>query len=267
MMAAIKTGILDIAQGFIDIGQSPTFATATTFTTPTNDLSYMGVGTRLRFNVGSSTLYGTVVSASFSTNTGINVALDSGSLTASLSSMAIGITAIRGGHFDVPVSISSTAVSALLTLTNTHTASGIQLKCSAGAKFIQVSNASNFQVVNSANTIAIMTLTDAGAATFVGNVTAFSDERLKKNWKPLSDDIIEQIASIEKVGTFERVDMPGVFVGIGAQSLLQPMPAAVNRDHDYLAVDYGPAAMALCAKLCREVVALRNRVDELENKQ
>jgi hypothetical protein len=268
MMAAIKTGILDIAQGFVDIGQSPTFVTATTFTTPNNDLSYMAVGTRLRFNVGSSTLYGTVVSASFSTNTGINVTLDSGSLTASLSSMAIGITGIRGGHFDTPVTISTTtSFSVPLTLWNTTTICGVKLHCSAGEKVVRVNNSSNLQVINSANTVVIMDLTDAGAVTFVGNVTAFSDERLKKNWRSLPPDFISQMAAV-RVGTFDMEGHDDRMIGVGAQSLQRPMPEAVMRNENgVLSVAYGNAALATCIELCREVVALRNRVDELENKQ
>jgi hypothetical protein len=268
MMAAIKTGILDIAQGFVDIGQSPTFVTATTFTTPNNDLSYMAVGTRLRFNVGSSTLYGTVVSASFSTNTGINVTLDSGSLTASLSSMAIGITGIRGGHFDTPVTISTTtSFSVPLTLWNTTTICGVKLHCSAGEKVVRVNNSSNLQVINSANTVVIMDLTDAGAVTFVGNVTAFSDERLKSNWRSLPPDFISQMAAV-RVGTFDMEGHDNRMIGVGAQSLQRTMPEAVMRNENgVLSVAYGNAALATCIELCREVVALRNRVDELENKQ
>lgn len=268
MMAAIKTGILDLAQGYIDIGQSPTFVTATTFTTPNNDLSYMPVGGRLRFNVGSSTLYGTIISASYSTNTGITVTLDSGSLTASLSSMAIGVN--PGGvktHFDGAVTISTSAAAAYgLTLTNTNTLNGIKLHCSAGEKVMRVSNASAMEWVNSANTVVIMTLTDAGALTCVGNITAFSDERLKKNWRHLPMDFIERMADV-KVGTFDMEGHPDRMVGVGAQHMLRVLPEAVMADQNgVLSVAYGNAALATCVQLCREVMYLRERVSTLEAK-
>lgn len=268
MMAAIKTGILDLAQGYVDIGQSPTFVTATTFTTPNNDLSYMNVGSRLRFNVGSSVLYGTVSAASYSTNTGVTVVLDSGSLTASLSSMAIGVFPKgNANHIDGPVTISTGATTSFgLTLTNSATINGIKFHCSAGEKVIRVANNNNFQIINSANTVTIMDLTDAGAVTFAGNVTAFSDERLKKNWRHLPMDFIERMADV-KVGTFDMEGQAARMVGVGAQHLDRVLPEAVMRNENgTLSVAYGNAALATCIALCREVMWLRERVRTLETK-
>ena len=266
MMAQIKVGILDLAQGYIDIGQSPTYVSAATFTTPTNDLSYMPVGGRLRFNVGSSVLYGTIVSASYSTNTFINVALDSGALTASLSSMAIGVTPSGAkNHFDGIVSISTSGAYSLFLKSNTTFCSQ-RFDCSGGAKIVRVTSASNMEWVNSANTVTIMTLTDAGALTCVGNITAFSDERLKDDWRPLPLGIVDKMAMLIKSGTFSRKDMPGRFVGVGAQSLREILPEAVNAEYDYLSVDYGPTALALCVELCREIGYLKDRIRKLEDK-
>lgn len=266
MMASIKTGILDLAQGYIDIGQSPTFVTATTFTTPNNDLSYMPVGGRLRFNVGSSTLYGTIISASYSTNTGITVTLDSGSLTASLSSMAIGVNPSGAkNHFDGVVSISTSGAYSLFLKSNTTFCSE-RFDCSGGAKIVRVTSASNMEWVNSANTVTIMTLTDAGALTCVGNITAFSDERLKKNWRHLPMDFIERMADV-KVGTFDMEGHPDRMVGVGAQHMLRVLPEAVMADQNgVLSVAYGNAALATCVQLCREVMYLRERVSTLETK-
>ena len=267
MMAQIKVGILDLAQGYIDIGQSPTFVSSTTFTTPSNDLSYMPVGGRLRFNVGSSTLYGTIVSASFSTNTFINVALDSGALTASLSSMAIGVTPSGAkNHFDGAVSISGT-VQTMLTIATNNSACIQKLACSAGTKWVRVTAAGSFQVLNSAVTVTIMDLTDAGAVTFAGNVTAFSDERLKSNWKPLQLGVVQKMAALTKTGTFDRMDIGGRFVGVGAQALREVIPeAVVENDQGILSVDYGPAALALCVELCREIGYLKSRIRKLEDR-
>ena len=268
MMAAIKTGILDLAQGYVDIGQSPTFVTSTTFTTPTNDLSYMPVGAKLRFNVGSSTLYGPVISASFSTNTFVNVTLESGALTASLSSMAIGVFP-RGNqnHIDGAVTISTSAALQLsLALTNTNTSNYMKFQCSAGAKFVGIQNSSNFVVVNSANTTTILTLTDAGALTVTGNVTAFSDERLKKNWRHLPMDFLDRMAEV-RMGTFEMEGQPDRMVGVAAQGLLRALPEAVMSNEDgILSVAYGNAALATCVALCREVMYLRESIAKLESK-
>lgn len=266
MMAQVKVGILDLAQGFIDIGQSPTFVSSTSFTTPTNDLSYMPVGGRLRFNVGSSTLYGTVISASFSTNTFISVAMDSGSLTGSLTSMAIGVRPQVGNHFDGAVSISTNQAYALYLKTNSSFSS-IRMDCSGGAKIVRVSSASNLEWVNSANNAVIMTLTDAGALTAAGNITAFSDERLKKNWQPLPFGTIRKVGGLIKSGSFERTDMPGRFYGVGAQSLEEVLPHSTTTLEDGTkAVDYGGTALALCVELCREIGYLNQRIRRLEDK-
>jgi hypothetical protein len=98
-----------------------------------------------------------------------------------------------------------------------------------------------------------------------GNIQAFSDETLKKNWEPLAADIVDQIATIQKSGTFERNDIAGRHVGIGAQSLRRFMPAAVSDVNGTLAVNYGGAALALCVELCREVKDMRSRLAHLED--
>lgn len=85
MMAQIRTYIAD--PQYVDLGNTPSFLTATTFSMGTADANNFAVGRRIKL-FDASTLYGTIdsVSATF-----VSVRLDSGALTASLSSVALSV--------------------------------------------------------------------------------------------------------------------------------------------------------------------------------
>lgn len=83
MMAAIRTMAANIE--YIDLGNSPTYASATSFRLDSSDTNFH-VGRRLKL-FDATTLYGTINSVS---GTFVQVRLDSGQLTASLSSVALG---------------------------------------------------------------------------------------------------------------------------------------------------------------------------------
>lgn len=276
MMASIRTGMNDIAQGFIDLGMSPTFVSSTKFTTPSNDLAYLPVGTRLRAS-DASTLYGYVISASFSTNSAFTVVLDSGNLTSSLTSIAASVIKTGTNASNIPnplnvagtlnISIPSTNTVAISMASPTGAAITQKMACSGGAKWIAVNSSSVWYVANSANSVGILTLTDAGALTAAGDITAFSDEKLKSDWKDLPRDFIRQLASIRLSGSFTKDGTR--HVGVGAQSLQEIMPDAVGWDstNEIMTVAYGNAAMATCVELARKVVDLERRLDQVENKR
>lgn len=278
MMASIRTGMNDLAQGFVDLGMSPTFVSSTKFTTTGNDLNYLPVGTRFRAS-DASTLYGVIISASFSTNSAFTVVLDSGNLTSSLTSIAVGVIKAGSTNANIPnplalpggltangtFSLSSTNAIPVGFLTN-QAFCGYWLKCSGGAKMVRVSSASVFEIVNSANTQVILSLTDAGGLTASGDITAFSDERMKDDWKDLPRDFIRQLAAIHRSGTFVKDGER--HVGVGAQSLIEILPEAVMENADgVLSVAYGNAALAACVELSRKVVDLERRLDQVENKR
>lgn len=111
---------------------------------------------------------------------------------------------------------------------------------------------------------------DSGDFTAVGDVTAFSDERVKTDWKALTGNFIEKLAGL-LMGTYARTDRPSCDtrqVGVGAQSLREFLPEAVSGDEsiENLSVAYGNAALASCVELAREVLILRERLDKLESK-
>lgn len=100
MMASIRTMLNDLS--FIDLDHSPTQTTSTTFTIPGNVASFYDVGRRVKAFDGS-TLYGTVISSSFTTNTGVTLRLDSGVLTSSLSS--IGVSVLGNSNPGLPAQV------------------------------------------------------------------------------------------------------------------------------------------------------------------
>jgi hypothetical protein len=108
------------------------------------------------------------------------------------------------------------------------------------------------------------------------NITAYSDERLKTNWKDMPDNFVERLSKV-RVGTYDRIDGDRIRqVGVSAQSLRPLMPEAViegTDDFKTLKVSYGNAAMASAVELAKEVVSLKeqmailmDRLNKLENK-
>lgn len=128
--------------------------------------------------------------------------------------------------------------------------------------FVNFHNAGNgaVRILNQAGTVALVTLSDAsGNFTASGNVTAYSDERLKTDWAELPEDFIERVASA-KVGTYTRIDTGERQAGTSAQdwqNILQEVVMA--DDNGTLSLAYGNAAVVTC-------IALARRVKQLEAK-
>jgi hypothetical protein len=99
--------------------------------------------------------------------------------------------------------------------------------------------------------------------TATGNITAFSDERVKTNWRDLQPDFIEQLAQV-KHGIYDRTDMEATQVGVSAQSLRPIMEHAImENENGELSVAYGNAALVACVKLAQRVVALEAKLEQL----
>ena len=119
---------------------------------------------------------------------------------------------------------------------------------------IYATEAGNVRTYNGANFIA------------AGNVTAYSDERVKTNWRPLAPDFIEQLADL-KHGIYDRTDTETAVtqVGVGAQSLQKFLPEAiVIVGNDELSVAYGNAALVSAIQLAQRVVEQDARIAKLE---
>lgn len=86
---------------WFDFGHTPTYASSSSFTVSGDLTAIYDTGRRLNL-ADATTLYGTITSSSYSApNTTVNVSLDSGSLSASLSSVAVG--ALSGSNNALPL--------------------------------------------------------------------------------------------------------------------------------------------------------------------
>jgi len=104
----------------------------------------------------------------------------------------------------------------------------------------------------------------SGNLTMLANVTAYSDERLKKDWAPVQEDFVAKLAKL-KSGTYTRIDSEERQAGIGAQSLQPLLPEVVLTSNDgTLSVAYGNAAMVSAVELAKDNVELRARIEKLE---
>lgn len=100
----------------------------------------------------------------------------------------------------------------------------------------------------------------AGGLAATGDITAFSDERLKTNWRDLDGLFLEDLAGV-KMGIYDRKDTGETQVGVSAQSLQSILPQAVREEAcGYLSVAYGNAALAACVVLAREVLAIKKQL-------
>lgn len=101
-----------------------------------------------------------------------------------------------------------------------------------------------------------------------GNITAYSDERLKTNWRDMPENFVARLAQV-KVGVYDRLDEEnGTQVGVSAQSFQQLLPQAIMTAKDEmqtLSVSYGNAALASAVELAKDNVDLRARITRLES--
>jgi hypothetical protein len=103
-----------------------------------------------------------------------------------------------------------------------------------------------------------------GAIYATSNITAYSDERIKKNWRDLPLDYVERLAEV-KHGIYDRVDTEETQVGVAAQSLQKLLPNAVTSDEEgKLGVVYGNAALVSSIALAKRVLELEARLESVE---
>jgi len=127
-----------------------------------------------------------------------------------------------------------------------------------------LSTANNFIIGGWSASSNAFSMTGAGALTMLNNVTAFSDERVKTNWRDLQPNFVEQLSNV-KHGVYDRTDQQSTQVGVSAQSLREVMEHAVMEDESgMLSVAYGNAALVACVELAKEVLKLRAEIEALK---
>jgi hypothetical protein len=106
--------------------------------------------------------------------------------------------------------------------------------------------------------------TFTGNLTMSGDVTAFSDERYKTNWRSVTDNFVEKLATV-KSGVYDRTDEKATQAGVSAQALQKLLPETVLTDVEgRLSVAYGNAALVACVELAKEVLKLRAEIEALK---
>ena len=135
-------------------------------------------------------------------------------------------------------------------------------------KHFRLSSTGGLEIINSAYNVILFTMDNSGNLTMAANVTAYSDERVKTNWRPFACDLIKNLSEV-KSGIFDRTDTeePMTQVGVSAQSLREVIPQAVIEDTEgKLSVAYGNAALVSVIELCKEIVAMREEIVQLRNR-
>lgn len=260
MMAAIAAWFQ--APEWLNYGLTPTYVSGTQFTVTGNQTAIYSLGRRVKAFLNSSTIYGTISSSSYTSLTTVTVSWDTSSvLDSTVSEVDVGIAN--------PSNVSLPAISNYDAGGNGGQARWVSGNYGVMARndgnnfyLLQTASGSQFSGFNSYRPFywnlsnGAVTIDGTGVGvTCGGNITALSDESLKKDWEALPDDFIERLATV-KSGTYTRIDCGVRQVGVGAQSLRPVLPEAVQ-DGEKLSVAYGQAALAACVELAKEVVRLR----------
>lgn len=258
MMASIRTMMAD-AQYF-DHDFTPSFITATSFSVPGNQTSAIHIGRRLKiFDATAGVqqiIYATVVSVSFTAVTTIHIEADGGSLTSSLSSFGISIISNNNNSMprDSDMTISSLAVTGNMSISGAAALNGaVQI----GSTLLVVGDATFSRIAARSGSL---TCVAAGGFICTGDVTAFSDPRLKEGWEDLAPDFIERLAGLQS-GVYTRIDSGYRQAGVNAAQLQEFLPEVVHgMPPDYLSIAYGNAAMVACVELAKRVLALEKKL-------
>jgi hypothetical protein len=107
-----------------------------------------------------------------------------------------------------------------------------------------------------------------GNASFNGNVTASSDERLKTDWTAMPQDFVERLSRVRS-GTYTRTDSGERQAGSSAQDwqVLLPEVVQVGADESKtLSLAYGNAALVAVIELAKRLLAVDERLGRIEQK-
>jgi len=187
---------------------------------------------------------------------GINVTGNAATATTASSANALNsannysVTRLTATPNTSGVSTGITAVNGDMTAYRTGGTTGVIYLSSSGSHYLYW-DGTNYNL-NSGNLIC------------TGNITAYSDETLKTDWRDLPEDFLAQLAGL-KHGIYTRIDSGDDQAGISAQKLQVFLPQVVQKDEKgKLSVAYGNAAMVSAVQLAKRVVEQDERIAKLE---
>jgi hypothetical protein len=215
-------------------GSYLTGGTITTSGTLAVDADSANTANKVVARDGSGNFSAGTITATFSGNLTGNVSGTTGVFTPGTSGVSTGLTVVNGD----------------LTAYRSGGTTGVVYLSSSGSHYLYW-DGTNYNL-NSGNLVC------------TGNVTAYSDERLKKDWAPVASDFVEQLAQV-KSGTYTRIDSGDRQAGASAQSIQKLLPEVVQ-DGEHLSLAYGNAALVAAIELAKQVVELKKEIELLKAK-
>jgi hypothetical protein len=93
-----------------------------------------------------------------------------------------------------------------------------------------------------------------------GNISGFSDERYKRDWRGITQAALNAFAKMKLVGTYENIKTGERMAGVSAQELQKILPEVVTDHEDLLGVVYGNAALVLLHKAMERILLLEEEM-------
>lgn len=267
MMAAVAVWYQ--AAEWMNLGDTPTYVSATQFTVTGNRTTTYSVGRRVKASVTAGTIYGAITASAYTSLTTITVAWDSGSLDSGLSEVDVGI--LNPLYSSFPRLSTGIYTQGRSYFSNSGSNNGeIALQNSGGGYFfLRGRNSGGCEFVNNAYSASVTSLDDTGNFTTAGtvsgsNITGTSDRRLKSHIKRIRNatDVVLSWVGV----TFQRKGdkTKRRHAGFIANEMQSSAPELVFEDDKGIkSIAYGNAT-AYLAEAFKELEA---RVKKLEKKQ
>jgi len=134
-----------------------------------------------------------------------------------------------------------------------------ELFCDGAHAYLDLNSGIGNFYIRDATTIRF-TFDDNGAFTATGNITAFSDARLKTDLEPISN-ALAKVQSLTGY-TYTRIDGGERQTGVIAQDVQKVLPEAVNSSGEHLSVAYGN----MVGLLIEAIKEQQAQIDELKSR-
>lgn len=239
----------------IDYTLTTTQTMSGALTLPSNGLN-VGSG-QLNVTGGNVSMSGNVsaVNATFSGTLSVTGAVTFGSTVLLNANPTLALQAATKQYADLMVPLAGGTMTGNLSIINSTTEMTLTLGSSGGYYF---GNATLAGFKNSGGTARVSWNISTGDFTAAGNVTAYSDAKLKENVKTIENavDLVNQMRGVY----YDRIDTGEAGVGVIAQEMRDVVPEVVVENDGTLSVAYGN----LVGVLIEAVKELSARVEKLE---